>query len=299
MRNITELHPRLQVKMEELKAACEAAGLKIGIGECLRTTAEQNALYAQGRTAPGSIVTNAPGSSYSSQHQWGIAFDFYRNDGTGAYNEDGNFFERVGAIGKSIGLGWGGDWTSIKDRPHLYLPDWGSTPKPLKAAYGTPEAFMATWDKGQTESPKPSSKPAPKPSAGGDPVIRNIQAWCNQYVGAGLVEDGIFGPKTKRALCRSLQRYHNIAFGSGLSEDGIWGPKTKAACRAAFGKSDLVYVAQAMLYCLKYGMCGSKGDNLDGQCGSGTRAAVTKYQQDHGLSVDGKCGRGTFGTMFS
>ncbi len=73
---------------------CGRQGLQIKIGETLRTAAEQDALYAQGRTKPGRIVTNAPGISYSSYHQWGTAFDIYRNDGAGAYNESGNFFKR-------------------------------------------------------------------------------------------------------------------------------------------------------------------------------------------------------------
>ena len=77
----------------------------------------------------------------------GIAFDFYRNDGQGAYNESGDFFRRVGQIAKSIGLGWGGDWTSIVDKPHLYLPDWGSGTGILKQQYGSFEAFEATWEK--------------------------------------------------------------------------------------------------------------------------------------------------------
>ena len=72
-RDISRLHPRLQGKVAQLQKACEKAGLALGIGECFRSAAEQDALYAQGRTSPGAIVTNAPGSSYSSQHQWGIA----------------------------------------------------------------------------------------------------------------------------------------------------------------------------------------------------------------------------------
>lgn len=144
-RDITQCHPRLQELAASLKNECNRSGLVIGISECLRTVAEQDALYAQGRTEPGNIVTNAKGSSYSSQHQWGIAFDFYRNDGLGAYNESGNFFGKVGEIGKKLGLGWGGDWTSIIDKPHLYLPDWGSTTTKLKQLYGSPEAFMKTW----------------------------------------------------------------------------------------------------------------------------------------------------------
>ena len=157
MRDITALHPRLQAKAALLKEECKKQGISILFSECLRTKAEQDALYAQGRTAPGNIVTNAKGSTYSSQHQWGIAIDFYINmdvDGDGdkrddAFNNSTGLFERVGAIAKSIGLGWGGDWTSIKDRPHLYLPDWGSTATKLKNQYGTPERFMQTWGDGK------------------------------------------------------------------------------------------------------------------------------------------------------
>ncbi len=139
--DISKCHPRLQKKAAELKKTCADRGYKIEIGESFRSAAEQDALYAQGRTKPGQIVTNARGSSYSSMHQWGIAFDFYRNDGKGAYNESGNFFENVGQIGKTLGLEWGGDWTSPVDRPHFQLPDWGSTPSILKKRYGNFDTF--------------------------------------------------------------------------------------------------------------------------------------------------------------
>ena len=143
-RNITDLHPVLQQKISELQKLCKKEGLELGIGECFRSVAEQNALYAQGRTTPGSIVTNAKGSSYSSQHQWGIAFDFFKNVKGHAY-DDTAFFNRVGALAKSIGLGWGGDWTKPVDKPHVYLPDWGKTTSTLKARYGTFEKFKKTW----------------------------------------------------------------------------------------------------------------------------------------------------------
>ncbi len=143
-RNINELHPTLQMKVDELKALCAREGLALGIGECFRSVAEQDALYAQGRTAPGSIVTNAEGSTYSSQHQWGIAFDFFKNIKGEEYN-DNSFFTKIGALAKSIGLGWGGDWTSPVDKPHLYLPDWGSTTTKLKSQYGSFDKFRATW----------------------------------------------------------------------------------------------------------------------------------------------------------
>ena len=226
-RNINELHPRLQEKVSELQKLCENNGLIIGIGECLRTVAEQEALYAQGRTKPGNIVTNARGTSYSSQHQWGIAFDFYRNDGTGAYNESGNFFERVGNLAKSIGLGWGGDWTSIKDRPHLYLTDWGSTAAKLKQQYGTPEKFMKTWGNSgnETHAPTHTSDNRRTYLKRGDKgqKVKDMQLMligcgysCGKY-GA----DGIFGSGTEKALLK----FQND---NELKEDGLYGAASKA-----------------------------------------------------------------------
>lgn len=150
MRNINKCHPRLIDLSKKLVSACRGQGLIIGIGESFRTKEEQDALYAKGRTAPGNIVTNAKGSSYSSHHQWGTAFDIYRNDGKGVYTDGDGFFEKVGKIGKSIGLEWGGDWKSPVDKPHFQLPDWGSTTTKLKRMYGTPEKFMDTW-KGDVE----------------------------------------------------------------------------------------------------------------------------------------------------
>lgn len=153
MRDTSKLHPALQEKMNELIKECKKQGIKIGIGECVRTVAEQDALYAKGRTKPGSIVTNAKGLTYSSMHQWGVAFDFYLimdvdKDGKtsdDAYNNATGLFNKVGAIGKKLGLEWGGSWTSIKDLPHFQLPNWGSTTKILRDKYGNPEAFKKTW----------------------------------------------------------------------------------------------------------------------------------------------------------
>lgn len=155
MRNVSQLHPELQKKVVKLQQECLKAGIKIKIGECLRTVAEQNALYAKGRNGvPGPIVTNAKGDSYSSMHQWGVAFDFFLDmdvDGDGStkddvFNNATKLFNKVGAIGKKLGLEWGGDWKSIKDLPHFQLPDWGSTSAQLRKKYGTFDKFKATWD---------------------------------------------------------------------------------------------------------------------------------------------------------
>lgn len=146
MRDITQLHPRLQAIIVTCRTQWANAGLNVGIGECLRTVEEQEALYAQGRTTPGEIVTYARGTDYSSQHQWGIAFDIYQNDVNNPYPDaSSTFWTQVSNIAINNGLAWGGNWTSPVDMPHFYLPDWGDTPATLKATYSTPEAFFATW----------------------------------------------------------------------------------------------------------------------------------------------------------
>ena len=145
MKDIKLFHPRLQTLAAKLSEECRKQGLKIKIGDTFRTKAEQDELYAQGRTKPGQIVTKAPGGNYSSYHQWGTAFDIYRADGKGAYYDDDGFFTKVGRIGTSIGLEWGGDWKGMPDKPHFQLPDWGSSTAGIKKLYATPMEFMRTW----------------------------------------------------------------------------------------------------------------------------------------------------------
>lgn len=144
-RDITLCHPELQEKAKLFINECKKQGLLLKLGECFRSVSEQEALYAQGRTKPGVIVTYARGESYSSMHQWGIAFDIIRNDGKGAYYDNDGWFNKVGKIGKSIGLEWGGDWIKPIDKLHFQLPQWGSTPDKLKKIYGNFNNFKKTW----------------------------------------------------------------------------------------------------------------------------------------------------------
>lgn len=208
MRDTKALHPELQIKLALLQSECKKHGIIIGIGECLRTKTEQDDLYAKGRTKPGKIVTNAKGNTYSSMHQWGVAADIYLKmdvDGDGltaddAFNNATGLFNKVGKIGQSIGLEWGGSWKSIKDLPHFQLPQFGSTPAKLKAIYGTPDAFMksAAWtstsgkkdasvaNAEQTNSDKAAKRIEPAQSfdktyAGSYTAVKD----CNLMAGAG------------------------------------------------------------------------------------------------------------------
>lgn len=83
----------------------------------LRDKSSQDALYAQGRTAPGKIVTNAKGGD--SYHQYGVAFDFVPLvDGKPAW-DDTDRYEQCAEIGEKLGLEWGGNFKSFRDRPHM------------------------------------------------------------------------------------------------------------------------------------------------------------------------------------
>ena len=139
------LHPWLDYRLGILLKKCAKKRIYLIITEGYRSKAYQDALYAKGRTKPGKLVTNAKGSTYSSQHMWGIAFDIAINDSKLLY--DTATIKKGAVIAKKIGLGGGGDWTSIVDTPHFYLTKWGSTTSQLKSLYATPDVFKKTWKK--------------------------------------------------------------------------------------------------------------------------------------------------------
>ena len=116
--NIKTLVPAAQAKAREFMAACLAAGISLKIIGGTRTYEEQNALYEQGRTKSGPIVTNARGGY--SWHNFGIAWDIGIFQ-SGRYLDESPLYAKAGAIGKSLGLEWGGDWKSIQDEPHFQI----------------------------------------------------------------------------------------------------------------------------------------------------------------------------------
>lgn len=81
-----------------------------------RTSAEQAALYAQGRTRPGPIVTNAR----FSDHQVGLAFDIDMQ-GFDPRDVPVTVWRVAGAWGEYLGLAWGGRFVTISDQRHFFL----------------------------------------------------------------------------------------------------------------------------------------------------------------------------------
>ena len=122
-KNIATLAAQMQPIVRQFVEQARAAGYRIVIASGRRDMEEQAKLYAKGRTAPGGIVTQAqPGDS---AHNFGLAVDFAFGNAIGQPTWPENApWGAVAAIGKRLGLEWGGDWKTFKDRPHLELPTW-------------------------------------------------------------------------------------------------------------------------------------------------------------------------------
>jgi peptidoglycan L-alanyl-D-glutamate endopeptidase CwlK len=121
---IATLLPEVQPMARALVQKAASVGITIKIISGLRTYAEQDALYAKGRTEPGNIVTKARGGY--SNHNFGIAFDIGVFEGN-KYLDESPKYKAVGALGVDLGLEWGGNWKTIVDQPHFQLrPDWAT-----------------------------------------------------------------------------------------------------------------------------------------------------------------------------
>lgn len=131
-KTIATLHPAVQPKFRAFMVAAqelaEIKGLEYRGISGLRSMEEQARIYAQGRTTPGRIVSNAkPGSSF---HNFGLAMDcgvFKKNgarfdylDKTSPATAD-RFHRLAGAMAKAHGLRWGGTFRNFEDIPHFEL----------------------------------------------------------------------------------------------------------------------------------------------------------------------------------
>lgn len=123
------LQPLIVAATVALIERCYSRGVPIVITHGLRTYAEQDALYAQGRTKPGVIVTNARGGYSNHNFGWAIDFALLLPDGrTVSWDtlRDGDKdslpdWSEVVEEAKKLGFEWGGDWWTFKDMPHLQM----------------------------------------------------------------------------------------------------------------------------------------------------------------------------------
>lgn len=206
-RDLSLLNSYVKTLAEKFLEKCKAQGLDVIITQTLRTSLEQDELYAQGRTKPGKIVTNAKGGY--SMHNYGLAFDIAIKKNGAIVWDDEALYSKAGKIGESIGLEWGGSWRSFKDYPHFQWTN-GLTIKDLlngkRPSTSEPSKTVST----------PTLKRVLKlesPYLKGDDIT-NLQKKLSSLGFKISSIDGVFGEKTKSAV-EAFQK------SKGLSVDGI------------------------------------------------------------------------------
>lgn len=117
------VHPDL-VRVVEL--AIRLTTIDFVVAQGARTQAQQDELYAQGRTKPGKKVT----WTRNSRHIGGFAVDLAPFVGGGIeWDDDGRIgaWPRIAEAMKAaanelnVPIKWGGDWAKTPDRPHFEL----------------------------------------------------------------------------------------------------------------------------------------------------------------------------------
>lgn len=149
LERIQLLHPKLRDEASELYdeiVASLTGGAICRFAYTLRTFAEQDALFAQGRSKPGKVVTNAKGGQ--SYHNYGLAIDIVLildKDKNGTFETaswdlksdfDGDKkadWMEVVQVFKRYGFEWGGDWKFV-DAPH-FQKSFGKSIYELKALH--------------------------------------------------------------------------------------------------------------------------------------------------------------------
>lgn len=121
------VHPQLVERVGQILDRMAAMGLPMFVVMGVRTVAQQQALYAQGRTVPGKIVTMKDGVVHRSNHQphadgLGHAVDLAFGGVPDAF-ADSLPWETYGLLAERLGLVWGGRWRHPHDAPHIELPD--------------------------------------------------------------------------------------------------------------------------------------------------------------------------------
>lgn len=118
-RSLSELHPIARELCLKWIDACKRVGLDVLVYCTYRDGAEQDALYAQGRTAPGKKVTNAKaGESF---HQYRVAWDAVPLVAGKPAWSDIALYLKMGEIAEGLGIEWAGRWKSFRETAHFQV----------------------------------------------------------------------------------------------------------------------------------------------------------------------------------
>lgn len=110
-RKISDLHPYVAGLCIKLIELCKKEGINIIVTSTLRDSEYQKYLF---KNVPGSTNTPLVGP-----HGFGLAFDVVPVVNGKAIWNNNTWWKKIGSIGKSLSLEWGGDWKSIIDKPHF------------------------------------------------------------------------------------------------------------------------------------------------------------------------------------
>lgn len=149
--HLAGLNPELVGMIRNAAAALADQGIYFRVISGLRTAAQQDALWQQGRpdahgVVVGKVVTNAKAGQ--SSHNYGLAVDAvpFSHGQSGSLNwspSDPEYQAFVSAM-KVAGMSWGGDWTHFKDMDHFYVGPANPTPEMI-AAYRGGDDLDAVW----------------------------------------------------------------------------------------------------------------------------------------------------------
>jgi hypothetical protein len=139
---LAEVHPELSRRIHQLS---DMLGFDIRITQGLRTYAQQDALYAQGRSTPGAVVTEAKGGY--SMHCFGLAVDVapISNGVIDWQDKDANW---AAILAKAItcGLAEGAEWRTFPDEPHLYPQEVPASPTDAMRSAMISGGLQAVWE---------------------------------------------------------------------------------------------------------------------------------------------------------
>lgn len=202
-RDPLSLHPLMRDRVVNLQAALEHVGLGFRLYECLRGRERQGGGKAGGKSKAG---------MWQSFHQYGLAADFVWCE-AGRWSWSAKHpWRDLGRLAKAEGLDWGGDFkvrnadgdlVPFFDGPHVQM-------RGMKAsAHVADPALLAD-------------------------RLDEWEAWTGRFVGLAdlALEDD------RRVYVTALQVALNHR-GAGLVVDGLWGPKTRGAQLKLAGVDEL------------------------------------------------------------
>ncbi|MER2293971.1 MAG: M15 family metallopeptidase [Desemzia incerta] len=289
------MNPVVKESALELINRAYKEGIYVQISSGFRSFTDQNALYAQGRTKSGNIVTNARGGY--SNHNFGLAVDYFlvSDDGSKALWTVNDKWKRVAAIGKELGFSWGGDWESFPDYPHLEMTGGLSTAQ-LRA--GQKPRLVSKVSQSPT---KPVSKPAPaKPAAS---KTQSIVDYLDS-----IEVDSRPANRKKIAEAHNIKNYtgtaaQNIQLLESVKKNGIFPKKatkkyplpdaTYWVKNPRFKGEGVRQVQEALASIYFYPKKGAKNNGIDGIYGPDTSDAVERFQTVNDLKADGDYGPAT------